>query len=67
FILTKSPLRIIQQDLGEKEFTSKPELNNLAVVDTPEEKRSEYTLDDETLLDIAEVGMKIEGGMEAPQ
>ena len=67
FVLTKSPLRVIQQDLGEKEFTSEPGPNNLAIVETPEEKRLEFTLDDETLFDIAEVGIKIEGGMEAPQ
>jgi pyruvate,water dikinase len=45
FVLTKSPISVIQQDLGDKEFT----------------------LDEEMLFDIVEVGMKIESGMECPQ
>jgi len=67
YVLTKTPLNVIQRTLGDKEFTSRPEIYNLAVTDTPEEKRSIFTLDDKTLFDIAEIGMKIEEGMESPQ
>ena len=67
FVLTKSPLDVIQRTLGDKEFTSEPEIHSLAITDTPQEKRSRFTLDDKTLLDIAEVGMKIEMSMESPQ
>jgi pyruvate,water dikinase len=67
FILEKSPLKVVQQNLGEKSFTSKPELNNLARIDTPKEKREVFSLDEKTLFEVAEVGMKIESGMESPQ
>jgi phosphoenolpyruvate synthase/pyruvate phosphate dikinase len=67
FVLTKSPLGIIQRNLGDKEFTSELGLHELTVVETPDYRRSEFTLDEQTLLTIAEVGMKIEEGMEAPQ
>ena len=67
FVLTKSPLNIVQRNLGGKEFTSEANLYDLVLVDTPEEKRSRYSLDDETLFGIAQVGMKIESGMEFPQ
>ncbi|MGY5872636.1 MAG: PEP/pyruvate-binding domain-containing protein [Candidatus Thorarchaeota archaeon] len=67
YILTKSPLRVTHKKLGEKEFTSDPNLYGLAIVDTPKEKSSVFSLDDETLFDIAEIGMKIESGMESPQ
>jgi pyruvate,water dikinase len=67
FILTKNPLKVIQRTLGEKERTSEIGANNLVRVDTPQDKRSHFTLDTKTLHDIAEVGMKIEMGMESPQ
>jgi phosphoenolpyruvate synthase/pyruvate phosphate dikinase len=67
YILAKNPLSVIQRELGGKEFTSQLETNQPALVTTPEHKQSEYTLDDETLFDIADVGMKIESGMESPQ
>jgi pyruvate,water dikinase len=67
FVLKKKPLSVIERSLGDKEFTSKPELCELVLDNTPEEKRSEYSLDERTLFDIAEVGMKIEEGMESPQ
>jgi pyruvate,water dikinase len=67
YILTKNPLSVIQRNLGEKEFTSQLEKDQPALVKTPEHKQSEYTLDDQTLFDIAEIGMKIESGMESPQ
>jgi pyruvate,water dikinase len=67
FVLTKNPPSVIQRNLGEKEFTSKPELHNRAITDTPLEMRSEFSLDDQTLSYIAEVGMKIEERMGSPQ
>ncbi len=67
YILTKRPLKVIQQNLGDKEFTSEPHMYPLAITDTPKKMSSVYSLDDETLLDIAKVGMKIESGMESPQ
>ncbi len=67
YILTKNPLSVIQRNLGEKEFTSQLEKNQPALVKTPEHKQSEYTLDNQTLFTIAEIGMKIESGMESPQ
>jgi pyruvate,water dikinase len=67
FVLAKSPLNVIQRTLGEKELTSVPELNNPVTTDTPQDKRRRFSLEDKTLFDIAEVGMKIEEGMESPQ
>ncbi|MGY5880975.1 MAG: PEP/pyruvate-binding domain-containing protein [Candidatus Thorarchaeota archaeon] len=67
YILTKNPLSVIQRNLGEKEFTSQLEMNQPSLTPTPQRKQSEYTLDDQTLFNIAEVGMKIESGMESPQ
>ena len=67
YILTKNPLRVIEKNLGEKKFTSQFERNQPTLVATPEHKRTEHTLDDQTLFDIAEIGMKIESGMESPQ
>jgi pyruvate,water dikinase len=67
YVLKKKPLSVIEQNLGEKEFTSRPEPYGLVLDDTPEERRSHYSLDERTLFDIAEVGMKIEEGMEYPQ
>jgi pyruvate,water dikinase len=67
YILTKRPLKVIQQNLGDKEFTSEPHMHPLTITDTPKENRSVYSLEPNTLLDIAEVGMKIESGMESPQ
>ena len=67
YILTKKPLSVIQRELGGKEFISQLETNQPVLVKTPKHKQSEYTLNDETLFDIANVGMKIESGMESPQ
>jgi len=67
YILAKNPLSVIQRELGGKEFTSKLERNQPALIPTPRLKQSEFTMDDKTLFDIAEVGMKIESGMESPQ
>ncbi len=67
YILRKHPLRVIQRELGGKEFTSLPEINRSVMIDTPREKRVTFTLDDQTLYDISEIGMKIEEVMECPQ
>jgi pyruvate,water dikinase len=67
YVLKKKPLSVIEQNLGEKEFTSRQVLYELVLDDTPEERRSQYSLDERTLFGIAEVGMKIEEGMESPQ
>jgi len=67
YILAKSPLQVIQQELGEKEVTSRPDTNQVILSETPKDKRLEYSLNDSMLHDVAEVGMKIESGMESPQ
>jgi pyruvate, water dikinase len=67
FVLTKNPFKIIQRTLGDKEFTSDAHIYDLIRTGTPEEKRSQFTLNDKTLHDLAEVGMKIEMSMESPQ
>ena len=67
YILTKKPLKVIEQNLGSKEFTSEPHMHPSTITDTLKEMSSIYSLDDETLFDIANVGMKIESGMESPQ
>ncbi len=67
YILNKNPLSVIQRVLGGKEFTSIPERDQPAMSKTPANKQSEFTLDDQTLFDIADVGMKVESGMESPQ
>jgi len=67
YILTKDPLSVIQRDLGGKEFTSIPDINQSAILETSKNKQSEFTLDDQTLFKIAKIGMKIEGAMGTPQ
>jgi len=67
FILTKNPLSVIERILGEKKFTSQLEKNQPVLASTPEDRQSKFTLDDQTLMDVAEIGMKIESGMESPQ
>jgi phosphoenolpyruvate synthase/pyruvate phosphate dikinase len=67
YILRKNPLSVVERILGEKKLTSLLEMNQLILSETPKNKQSEYTLDDRTLVDIAEVGMKIESAMESPQ
>ena len=67
YILTKNPLSVIQRVLGRKEFTSLPARDQPTMSKTPTNKQSEFTLDDQTLFDIADVGMKVESGMESPQ
>nr|KXH73774.1 MAG: hypothetical protein AM325_07120 [Candidatus Thorarchaeota archaeon SMTZ1-45] len=67
YVLTKSPFSVIQRTVGEKELTSKLEMNQLVLIETPKDRQSKYTLDDETLFDIAEIGLKIENVMECPQ
>ncbi|MBE0525450.1 MAG: hypothetical protein IH631_00805 [Candidatus Thorarchaeota archaeon] len=67
YVLTKSPPKVIHRTLGDKEFTCEPHMYPLAITDTPKEMSSVYSLDDKTLFDIAEIGMKVESGMESPQ
>lgn len=67
YILTKNPLSVIERNLGEKKFTSLLEKNQPVLVATPEHKQSEYVLEEHTLFDVAEIGMKIESCMESPQ
>ena len=67
YILNKNPLSVIQRVLGGKEFISLPERNQPVMSKTPANKQSEFTLDEQTLFDIADVGMKVECGMESPQ
>ena len=67
YVLSKKPLSVVQRTLGEKEFMSEPDVYHVAITDTPEKMRSEFTLDDQTLFDIADVGLKVEMGMKSPQ
>ncbi len=67
YILKKYPLSVVQRALGRKEFKSIPETNRSVMIDTPREKREIFSLDDQTLHDIAEIGVKIEEAMECPQ
>jgi len=67
YILRKNPLCVIQRELGGKELTSLPMMNRPMISETPKDKQSIYTLDDQTLFDIAKVGMKIESALEFPQ
>jgi len=67
YVLAKTPFSVVQRTIGGKELTSMQEMSELVTIDTPKDKQSKYTLDDETLLDIAEIGLKIENEMEYPQ
>ena len=67
FVLKKNPLSVIQRELGGKEFTSTPEMSRPVMLETQKDKQSKFTLEDQTLFSIAEVGMKIESSMESPQ
>lgn len=57
----------IQRTIDGEELISMQEMSELVTIDTPKDKQSKYTLDDETLLDIAERELKIESKMECPQ
>jgi len=67
YVLTKTPFSVVQRTLGGKSLTSIPKRGQLMLEKTPMGKQAKYTLDDETLFDIAEVGLKIESAMEYPQ
>jgi pyruvate,water dikinase len=67
FVLSKNPLRIIQRNCGEKKLMSQAEISRPVLVATPIEKTEKFSLDEQSLLDIAEVGMKVEMSMEEHQ
>ena len=71
FVLNKSPLAINQREVGAKSKMCVPKVMDDCVeptlIDTPSEKAAELSLDDDTLLWIAETGLKIEKGYGSPQ
>jgi phosphoenolpyruvate synthase/pyruvate phosphate dikinase len=71
FILSKRPLKVIQQEIGTKEITSIA----LSSVDgvktdtyaTSKEKRERYSLEDHEISKVAQIGLEIEKQMGSPQ
>ncbi|MBN2229706.1 MAG: PEP/pyruvate-binding domain-containing protein [Candidatus Thorarchaeota archaeon] len=71
YILAKSPLSIVQQEKGMKEVTSTALVTDNGIQsvleETPKERREQFTLDERSLLKVAELGLEIEKQMKAPQ
>jgi phosphoenolpyruvate synthase/pyruvate phosphate dikinase len=71
FILTRNPMNVVQQEMGVKEITSiaSSSAGNAMVstLTTPTEKRGKYTLNNQELLSVAQLGLKIEKQMGGPQ
>ncbi len=71
YVLTKSPLEITQRELGAKTKMTVPQVMDDCVwptlIDTPSEMAAELSLDDDTLLWVAETGIKIEKAYGFPQ
>ncbi|MGY5874797.1 MAG: PEP/pyruvate-binding domain-containing protein, partial [Candidatus Thorarchaeota archaeon] len=71
YLLNKSPLRVMGRELGTKEKTSQPGMIEgcvqLMLNDTPQERRKRFSLSDEALMVVAELGIEIEKKMGSPQ
>jgi pyruvate,water dikinase len=71
YVLTKIPLAVSQRERGAKSKMCVPKIMDDCVqttlIDTPSEKSTKLSLDDDTLLWIAETGLKIENGYGSPQ
>lgn len=71
FVVQKDPLYILQRRLGSKKSTATPStgsgLNGLAIAETSIQKRAQFSLNDEQVLQIARTGMEIEKKMGVPQ
>ena len=71
YLLNKNPLRVMGRELGTKEKTSQPEMIEggvqLMLKDTPQERRKRFSLSDEALMVVAELGIEIEKKMGSPQ
>ncbi len=71
FILSKNPLKVTAKSIGTKERFSRPEVVDgyvqSVMKDTPIEKRSEFTLTNNALMQVAEIGLEIERKMGGPQ
>lgn len=71
FILSKKPLRVVQQELGAKKITSVASFSKNGVKvetrDTPSWRCGEFTLNEFMVLRIAQIGLDVERGMGTPQ
>jgi pyruvate,water dikinase len=71
YLLNKSPLGLMGRELGTKEKTSRPEIVEggvkLMLIDTPQEKRKRFSLSDDALMKVAELGIEIEKKIGSPQ
>lgn len=71
FLIGKSPLKILKRTIGEKLLYSIPypieEPTSTRILETPSAKRQIITLDDSSILELAQIGLKIEDMMGCPQ
>lgn len=71
YVLEKSPLRIKQKELGQKQRICVPSHidDNLQTIfeDTPQSKRNRFTLEENALLKIARLGLEVERAFGCPQ
>ncbi len=69
FILSKKPRRVLQKELGTKKITSVASISESSTRthDTPRERCEKFTLDNQLVLKVAQLGLEIEKKMGAPQ
>jgi len=71
YILKKSPLRVIQKNIGKKQLMSIPSSGigkvHAILKDTPEDRQNVFALDDTKLFEIAQLGLRVEREMGSPQ
>lgn len=71
YFVEKNPLKVIERKLGSKEMMclleSSASLCQIGLHNTPTEKRAVFTLDDESVLRTAGIGLEIERVLGGPQ
>ena len=71
FILNKAPMSVLQMNLGDKHLTCQPRSGDRGIQtileDTPQQKRKMFSLEQDTLFEIAQIGLDIEREMGSPQ
>lgn len=71
FLLDKESLQTLEKILGTKEKSAIPVMKEgeirIEFLDTPVEKRNSFSLDDESLIRVAQLGLDIERKMGSPQ
>jgi pyruvate,water dikinase len=69
YVLEKNPLSIIQKNLGKKQMMCIPsdDQEEAILEETPKDKRESFTLEQDKLFEIVQLGLRIENAMGNPQ